>query len=243
MCDLHLGHVIDEKADVWALGCLLYTLAFQRHPFDTESPLQILNSRWDFPPKSTRSAELHGLVITALTPDPAKRPTVFELTERATLLYAERSSDELTGATRGQHRRPQPVPTASAHSQCPQPVPTASARPSSRHTCPRPLHPRRPPPPSPRRPSPPSPALPSHLNSPRRAHRSRERALGVQQLRHRRCRLGRGQPRRGARLWRSPRRRQHGWRAAAVARIVRRRLSGCIRRTDGGDGHCQPQCP
>lgn len=29
--------------DVWALGCLLYTLAFQKHPFDTESPLQAIS--------------------------------------------------------------------------------------------------------------------------------------------------------------------------------------------------------
>jgi serine/threonine protein kinase len=45
MIDLHRGQRIDEKVDVWALGCLLYTLAFQRHPFDSESPLQILNCK------------------------------------------------------------------------------------------------------------------------------------------------------------------------------------------------------
>ncbi|KAL1515530.1 hypothetical protein AB1Y20_002152 [Prymnesium parvum] len=96
MIDLHRGHRIDEKVDVWALGCLLYTLAFQRHPFDTESPLQILNSRWDFPPNSAYSPELHGLVIACLTPDPARRPSVFEITERAAVTLGEKMAEELT---------------------------------------------------------------------------------------------------------------------------------------------------
>lgn len=86
------------QVDVWALGCLLYTLAFQRHPFDSESPLQILNCKWDFPARSSYSPELHGLIISCLEPDPKKRPTVFEITERAAVTYGEKMSVELTGA-------------------------------------------------------------------------------------------------------------------------------------------------
>lgn len=35
-----------SQVDVWALGNLLFALAFQRHPFDADPPnLQILNGR------------------------------------------------------------------------------------------------------------------------------------------------------------------------------------------------------
>jgi serine/threonine protein kinase len=34
MVDLHRGQRIGPPVDVWALGCMLYTLGFRRHPFD-----------------------------------------------------------------------------------------------------------------------------------------------------------------------------------------------------------------
>jgi AP2-associated kinase len=33
MIDLYAKHVIDTKVDVWMLGCVLYTIAYARHPF------------------------------------------------------------------------------------------------------------------------------------------------------------------------------------------------------------------
>ena len=55
--------------------------------------------RWDFPPRSPYSPELHGLVITCLEPDPKKRMSVFELTERVAVTYGEKMADELTAVT------------------------------------------------------------------------------------------------------------------------------------------------
>ena len=49
MLDLHLGHAVSEKVDVWALGCILYTLCFGVHPFPAESALQILNLAYQIP--------------------------------------------------------------------------------------------------------------------------------------------------------------------------------------------------
>lgn len=34
MCDVLLGHKVNEKVDVWMLGCVLYTMAFLFHPFE-----------------------------------------------------------------------------------------------------------------------------------------------------------------------------------------------------------------
>lgn len=33
MCDLYQGYTVDEKVDVWMLGCVLYTICFYVHPF------------------------------------------------------------------------------------------------------------------------------------------------------------------------------------------------------------------
>mmetsp|Transcript_9055 Transcript_9055/g.21940 ORF Transcript_9055/g.21940 Transcript_9055/m.21940 type:complete len:597 (+) Transcript_9055:36-1826(+) len=79
MVDLYQGHEISEKVDVWALGCILYTLAFHKHPFDAGTELQIINARFNIPQSSPYGEEVHNLMRYALQPDPAKRPTVEEL--------------------------------------------------------------------------------------------------------------------------------------------------------------------
>lgn len=79
MCDLWRQEEVGPKADVWALGCILYCLAFGDHPFPADSPLQILNAAWSFPAGSGRSPELHELIRRTLAPDPANRPSASEV--------------------------------------------------------------------------------------------------------------------------------------------------------------------
>ena len=45
-----LIQVINEQVDVWALGVLLYVMAYNRFPFDPSAPLAILNGRYAAPP-------------------------------------------------------------------------------------------------------------------------------------------------------------------------------------------------
>jgi serine/threonine protein kinase len=45
MVDLYSNDPVDERVDVWALGCLLYTLCFFVHPFGTAGNLGILAGR------------------------------------------------------------------------------------------------------------------------------------------------------------------------------------------------------
>ena len=52
MLDLHKGHVIGPKADMWALGCLLVALCYGKHPFEDGQKLQILNARYKLPEQS-----------------------------------------------------------------------------------------------------------------------------------------------------------------------------------------------
>ena len=46
MVDLYMTSHLDEKVDVWALGCIAYTLAFFMHPFQDAGNLGILSAQY-----------------------------------------------------------------------------------------------------------------------------------------------------------------------------------------------------
>ena len=75
MCDLFRKQLVCERADVWALGCLLYKAAFFCDAFE-DGTLQILNNRWSVPKTSPYSPRLHDLIRFMLEPDPARRPHI-----------------------------------------------------------------------------------------------------------------------------------------------------------------------
>ena len=86
MVDLWRMQFINEKVDVWALGCLLYRICFFVHPFDEGGSLQILNVNYEIPGNSPYSQELHKFIQYMIEPDPDKRPTVFQVIERLSSL-------------------------------------------------------------------------------------------------------------------------------------------------------------
>lgn len=79
MVDLYMGKPITTKADIWALGCLLYKLCFFSLPFG-ESTLAIQNAQWTPPPDNHRySKQLVALIRYMLEPDPDRRPDVYQV--------------------------------------------------------------------------------------------------------------------------------------------------------------------
>ena len=58
MVDLYSGKSITTKADIWALGCLLYKLCFFSLPFG-ESTLAIQNGNFSFP-ENSKYSEVRG---------------------------------------------------------------------------------------------------------------------------------------------------------------------------------------
>ncbi|KAJ8919930.1 hypothetical protein NQ315_006459 [Exocentrus adspersus] len=78
MVDMYSGKVISTKADIWALGCLLYKLCFFTLPFG-ESTLAIQSGNFSIPDNSRYSTTLHKLIKYMLEPDPEQRPDIYQV--------------------------------------------------------------------------------------------------------------------------------------------------------------------
>ncbi|KAJ4441644.1 hypothetical protein ANN_11502, partial [Periplaneta americana] len=78
MVDMYCGKPITTKADIWALGCLLYKLCFFSLPFG-ESTLAIQSGNFTIPDNSRYSRGMHCLIRYMLEPDQDKRPDIFQV--------------------------------------------------------------------------------------------------------------------------------------------------------------------
>ena len=75
----------DHKSDVWSLGCILYELCAQRHPFDGASLKLLIVKilRGVYPPVPARYGKtLCDTIREMLSRDPARRPSVNDLLAR-----------------------------------------------------------------------------------------------------------------------------------------------------------------
>ncbi|XP_059488550.1 AP2-associated protein kinase 1 [Neocloeon triangulifer] len=88
MVDLYSGQPITTKADIWALGCLLYKLCFFSLPFG-ESTLAIQSGHFTIPDHSRYSRGLHCLIKYMLESDQDKRPDIFQVAHVAFLLLGK----------------------------------------------------------------------------------------------------------------------------------------------------------
>ncbi|EDW90344.1 AP2-associated protein kinase 1 isoform X1 [Drosophila yakuba] len=82
MIDLYGGKSITTKADIWALGCMLYKLCFFSLPFG-ESTLAIQNGQFSIPDSSKYSKGMHQLIKYMLETDMEKRPNIWQVCEVA----------------------------------------------------------------------------------------------------------------------------------------------------------------
>uniref|UniRef100_A0A673WQP3 non-specific serine/threonine protein kinase n=1 Tax=Salmo trutta TaxID=8032 RepID=A0A673WQP3_SALTR len=78
MINVYAGKAITTKADIWALGCLLYKLCFFSLPFG-ESQVAICDGNFIVPDNSKFSFKLHSLIRYMLEPDHEKRPDIYQV--------------------------------------------------------------------------------------------------------------------------------------------------------------------
>ncbi|KAK6933696.1 Protein kinase domain [Dillenia turbinata] len=83
MWDLFRRDLINEKVDIWALGCLLFRICYFKSAFDGESKLQILNGNYRIPELPKYSTSVTDLIRDMLQGSPDARP---DITQASALL-------------------------------------------------------------------------------------------------------------------------------------------------------------
>lgn len=84
--DVASSCTIDERTDVWSLGCLFFFLLYGVSPFERvlseaggSLALAVINGSLSFPVPDRRPEELKALVRLCLSTDPQTRPFLREL--------------------------------------------------------------------------------------------------------------------------------------------------------------------
>ncbi|XP_049326829.1 cyclin-G-associated kinase isoform X1 [Astyanax mexicanus] len=91
MIDLYSNFPINEKQDIWALGCILYLLCFKQHPFEEGAKLQIVNGKYSIPQNDTRYTVFHQLIRSMLKINPEERLSITELVNQLQEIAAARN--------------------------------------------------------------------------------------------------------------------------------------------------------
>lgn len=79
MLDLYNNYKIDTQADIWALGCVLFVLCFNKHPFEDAAKLRIINGKYQIPNNDKEFNEFHDLIRQLLQINPNDRPNIYEV--------------------------------------------------------------------------------------------------------------------------------------------------------------------
>uniref|UniRef100_A0A8C8YLU6 Cyclin G associated kinase n=1 Tax=Prolemur simus TaxID=1328070 RepID=A0A8C8YLU6_PROSS len=89
--DLYSNFPIGEKQDIWALGCILYLLCFQHHPFEDGAKLRIVNGKYAIPLSDTRYTVFHDLIRAMLKVNPEERLSIAEVVHQLQEIAAARN--------------------------------------------------------------------------------------------------------------------------------------------------------
>lgn len=75
------NYPIGIKADIWALGCLLYCLCFNKHPYEDSATLRIINANYTIPSDAKYSC-FHDIIKGCFVVDPRQRFDINMIMER-----------------------------------------------------------------------------------------------------------------------------------------------------------------
>ncbi|KAM6930541.1 cyclin-G-associated kinase [Xenentodon cancila] len=91
MIDLYSNFPINDKQDIWALGCILYLLCFKQHPFEEGAKLQIVNGKYAIPQNDVKYTVYHDLIRLMLKVNPEERLSITELVNQLQEIAAARN--------------------------------------------------------------------------------------------------------------------------------------------------------
>jgi AP2-associated kinase len=120
MIDVWRKQPIDEKADIWALGVLLYKLCYYTTPFEDVGQMAILNATFKYPSYPAFSDRLKKLIAWTLKENPQARPNIFQVIKEVCSMRGTEVpiKDIYTGRPASEARRnqalPSPDPSATA---------------------------------------------------------------------------------------------------------------------------------
>lgn len=80
MCDQYSNYIVNDKVDIWALGCVLYAVLFKVHPFQEAQKLTIISAQYSIPKEGKKySDKMIDLIRVMLTPNPELRPSAKDI--------------------------------------------------------------------------------------------------------------------------------------------------------------------
>ena len=80
MVDEYGSYPVNEKVDIWALGCILYAILFKQQPFQDAQKLTIIKGDYYIPKEAKNYSEkIFDFIRWMLTPDPRLRPSAQDI--------------------------------------------------------------------------------------------------------------------------------------------------------------------
>ncbi|XP_003708300.1 serine/threonine-protein kinase 16 [Megachile rotundata] len=79
--------MVDERTDIWSLGCILYALCYFKSPFDTvyergdSVALAVISANITFPDDAPYNEDMQNLILSMLKVNPMERPYIYSVIE------------------------------------------------------------------------------------------------------------------------------------------------------------------
>jgi serine/threonine protein kinase len=80
--DLFKGYKINTKVDIWALGCIMFTLMYHKPPFEDGQKLAQINGKFRLQDSPAYSDDCISLLKAMLRANPDDRPTAQQIYDR-----------------------------------------------------------------------------------------------------------------------------------------------------------------